>query len=176
MDAIGAWRGSFGSKDNPRTRKDFGIKWRVLAGVFTSAILTGMIAAVSAGISGNGYVSDFAFVFGLLIGVFFVLPLYVPVVVCVEFGRATLLMFGCAAIGAFVAAGVFPPDSYPMLSLFGASVGVCVGAMLAWMFVPRYAGGIPGTCKHCGYSLEGLPENVPCPECGQEKSDPQAAL
>jgi len=41
-------------------------------------------------------------------------------------------------------------------------------AVLAHISRPRFLE--EGICPNCKYSLEGLPEDVPCPECGRENS------
>jgi hypothetical protein len=146
----------------------FGPGWRFFAGLLISVFGTGFIAALSSEFAGFGSIASIAFILGSFIGLLFVSPVLVPIVIIKSFSPTALKTMGSAALCSLLFA-VFDSVSYPSLSFFGGFTGLLLGGCWAWITEPSYAGAEDTeTCDSCGYSLEGLPTESVCPECGRE--------
>ncbi len=93
---------------------------------------------------------------------------------------ATALVLDLLPIAMFYSSGFYALFDWPLIipGNFGISTVeiffyLCSsGSLLTWAIIERRKPAPPSNpCPNCAYDLAGLPQNIPCPECGQTPID-----
>ncbi len=139
---------------------------RVPLSVAASILLGGVFGAVATIGMHAGFMVEFGFFFGLIIG----LMCSPALVFALRLGPwivSVLLIGAAAATAAYLGGLATPPNGGPQLSI-AASVPVYLIACFVRGRLGRklYPPLPPGACRNCGYDCAGIPNGGRCPECG----------
>lgn len=123
---------------------------RVIYGLLFSVGLTALIAFVTGVIAGDFSAGVLSLLGGLVIGLFFMMPVFVPLVVFRKLVPATCWSFGCAGLigisATILGDGWWNPYEAFVYSYIGLLVGVCI----AFFRVGKYPVYKYATCRGCG--------------------------
>lgn len=104
---------------------------------------------------------------GLVVGLFPVSLITSFVVLRVKVAPALFACLGGSIFTATLGLGLLGADYF----VLSGGVGLCVGAVLAYLFGPRIKVYRYARCPGCGYNLALLPKSDVCPECGRDNTD-----
>jgi hypothetical protein len=140
---------------------------RLYLALLWSVLLSVLFFVVVESIRGGGVGVIFGVFIGGMAGFVPVGLIMAFVVQRVQVRPAFLTCAGSAVITSLIGFGLFGSDYYGLF----AGLGLCIGALVIWLFGPRNRVYHYGRCPGCNYDLTLLPKSDVCPECGRDNTD-----
>jgi len=139
---------------------------RALVAIIIGSIATALTATADAYLAGHANEALLLGVTSVFMGFPLSAAICIPTVICFRIWDSLAWIYGVAIPCSMLAAITLDRNLFPLFSFLFGSIGMLVGILIVVLKTPRYAGYIPYACLNCGYLLESLENDVPCPECG----------